>query len=327
MRFFDSLDSIPPDFGPSAVTFGKFDGIHIGHRQMLDALLSIAAQRRLEPTVLTFDRNPLSLLDPARCPENIVSNAQKRDLLEEVGIGTMVQVAFDRAFSAQSAEQFVTRALVDVLHAEVVLVGPDTRFGSGGGGNASTLVELGSRSGFEVVQAPAHLSEDGATVSSTRIRRLLAGGDVAGAGRLLGRLPAVRGTVVHGQQRGRQLGYPTANLSPALEGFIPADGVYAGFLSIQPDLGAGSSAETPLRRMPAAISIGNNPTFEGVPEKQVEAHVLDADLDLYDRVVVVEFVDFVRGMTRFDSLDELIAQIGLDTSRVREVLAAIPAVP
>lgn len=309
MRFFDSLDSIPAGFGPTAVTFGKFDGMHVGHRHVLDALLAAAHARELESAAITFDRNPLSLLAPDRCPEAIASNDQKRELFERAGLGTLVQLPFDRALSSMTAEEFVSRVLVDALDARVVLVGPGTRFGAGGKGDFALLSRLGTELGFDVRQLEPRLDDGDGRVSSTRIRELLADGDVAEAGRLLGRLPSVRSMVVHGQQRGRALGYPTANLSPRLEGFIPADGVYAGRLTVD-----GIT-------MPAAISIGNNPTFEGVPERQVEAHVLDEDLDLYDRIVEVEFVDRIRGMAKFDSLDELVAQMGQDTLDVRGVLA------
>ena len=309
MQFFDSLKSIPAGFGPTAVTFGKFDGMHVGHRHVLDALFSVANERGLEPAAITFDRNPLSLLAPERCPEAIASNDQKRELFERTGLGTLVQLPFDPALSSMTAQEFVRRVLVDALDARVVLVGPGTRFGAGGKGDFALLTRLGAELGFDVRQLEPRLDDGAGRVSSTRIRELLADGDVAEAGRLLGRHPSVRSMVVHGQRRGRALGYPTANLSPQLEGFIPADGVYAGRLTVD-----GVT-------MPAAISIGNNPTFEGVPERQVEAHVLDEDLDLYDRIVELEFVDRIRGMAKFDSLDELIAQMGQDTLDVRGVLA------
>jgi len=311
MRFFDSPDGVPAAMLPSAVTFGKFDGMHVGHRHVVDSLIATAARHGLESVAITFDRNPLSLLDPARCPESIVSNDQKRELFEREGIDTLVQLPFDREFGAMSADEFVRRVLVEGLSARIVLVGPGTRYGAGGRGDFARLSELGADLGFEVRQLNAHLDDGDRRVSSTRIREVLAAGDVAEASRLLGRFPSVRAMVVHGQQRGRALGYPTANLSPRLEGFIPADGVYAGRLTVGG------------RTMPAAISIGNNPTFEGVPERQVEAHVLDEDIDLYDRVVEVEFVERIRGMVKFDTLNALIDQMATDTSDVRDVLARI----
>ena len=334
MQFFCSLAQVSANFGPSAVTFGKFDGLHRGHRHIVDSLRVVASERSLVSTVITFDRNPLSLLNPARCPESLTSNTQKAELLEEAGVEALLQLAFDREFSSLSAAEFVAEVIVGVAHAEVVLVGPDTRFGAKGLGDFSTLIDLGQIHGFAVRQLSPlgdelgdelgtggdALSADentggdssaGARVSSTGIRELLASGDLPTAARQLGRFPSVRSMVVHGTHRGRTMGYPTANLDPRLEGFVPADGVYAGYLVANGE------------RMPAAISIGNNPTFDGVPERQVEAHVLNRDLDLYDLVVTVEFVERVRGMTKFASFDELVVQMGRDTERVREVLAAV----
>lgn len=308
MDFYGALEEVPDDFGPSAVTFGKFDGIHVGHQGVLSELVDLARARSLIPTVLTFDRNPLSLLAPERCPESVISPTQKRELLELEGIAAMLQVAFDREFSTRSAEDFVDRIIVDTLHAQLVLVGPETRFGAGGSGSFDTLVQLGRLRGVEVLSHDLVSTDDAEPVSSTRIRRLLALGDVAAATRLLGRVPSVRAEVVHGQQRGRELGYPTANLSPDLEGFIPADGVYAGYLTWR------------YRRMPAAISVGDNPTFEGVPARQVEAYVIDEDLDLYDEIVEVEFVERLRGQLKFDGLEPLIEQMAHDTQRARQLL-------
>lgn len=305
MDFYTSLGDIPADFGPSAVTFGKFDGVHRGHRGVLSQLFDLADARGLVSTVLSFDRNPLSVLAPEKCPESVISNAQKRELLAATGVDTFVELAFDEEFSRHSAADFVERIIVGTLHAAVVLVGDDTRYGAGGSGSFATLQELGAAHEVEVVRADRVRTPDGEIVSSTRIRTALAAGDVRTAAELLGRTPCVRAEVVHGKRRGRELGYPTANLSPQLEGLIPADGVYAGYL-VRDGI-----------RMPAAISIGNNPTFEGVPARQVEAYVIDEDLDLYDQVVEVEFVERIRGMLKFDSIDELIERMAKDTDAAR----------
>jgi riboflavin kinase / FMN adenylyltransferase len=275
---------------------------------VLRAVRDAAQDAGLVSTVLTFDRNPLSILAPERCPEPLVSNGQKRELLADAGIDATVMLRFDRAFSTQTPQQFVQNILADTLHARVVFVGGDFRFGARGAGNVGLLQQLGPALGFRV-NVVDEMSLDGThRVSATRIRQLLAAGDVAAAARLLGRPHAVRGTVVRGEQRGRALGFPTANLSPKLEGFIPADGVYAGLLTVD-----GQS-------LPAAISVGNNPTFDGVPERQVEAHVLDRDLNLYDKTVEVSFVSRIRGMEKFTGIDALVAQIGRDVSQVRAIL-------
>jgi riboflavin kinase/FMN adenylyltransferase len=312
MQVFEGLPAVPSGFGPSAVTIGKFDGVHPGHRAVITELKSVAAAQQLVATVVTFDRNPLSVLAPDKCPDSLVSNAKKIELLVAAGVDATLVLEFNRAFSSQLPEDFVRSVLVDALHARVVFVGADFRFGVRGSGNVELLDRLSRVHGFEV----RHIPEIAATgtksrrASSTWIRELLADGDVAGAAEQLGRPHSIRSTVVHGEQRGRALGYPTANLSPAIEGFIPRDGVYA------------ARATVPAGRFSAAVSIGNNPTFEGVPQKQVEAHLLDASLDLYDQTIELEFVSYIRSMNKFDSVDALVAQMRLDEQEVRAVLGA-----
>ena len=310
MLVFEGLGAVPSGFGPSAVTIGKFDGVHPGHRAVIAELKAVAAQRALIATVVTFDRNPLSLLAPEKCPASLVSNAKKIELLEAAGVDATLVLTFDHALSSQPPEEFVESVLVDALKAKVVLVGDDFRFGARGRGSVELLDRLGEHHGFEV----RHIPEVGAgggesrRASSTWIRELLDEGDVGGAAVPLGRLHSIRSTVVHGQQRGRELGYPTANLSPQVEGFIPSDGVYAAWATVA----AG--------RFGAAVSIGNNPTFEGVPHKQVEAHLLDQKLDLYGATIELEFVEYIRPMVKFDSAAALAAQLRVDEVNVREVL-------
>lgn len=308
METYFSPDEVPAHFGPSAVTIGKFDGVHAGHRAVVALLQEVASERGLASTVVTFDRHPLALLAPERCPPPLASNAQKLERLAETGLDAVLVLAFDRERSSQSAEDFVVEVVVEALNARVVLVGSDFRFGARGSGSVALLQELGGRHGFEVMVIDDVAPGGTRRVSSTWIRELLAEGRVSEAGALLGSLPTVRGTVVHGEQRGRTLGYPTANLSPSPEGYIPADGVYAAWLS------------TGGNRWPAAVSVGNNPTFEGVPEKQVEAHALDQVVDLYDRTVEVAFVDYVRGMRRFAGPEALTEQMRLDEATVRGIL-------
>lgn len=317
MQFFTSLDEIPAGFGPSAVTIGKFDGVHLGHLRMIEQLLSDAAAHSLVPTVLTFDRNPLSLLSPESCPLPLVSNEQKRELLEEVGVAATVMLTFDRSFSEQDPEEFVRRVLVDALHARLVYVGPDFRFGKGGAGNAALLQRLGADHGFEV-RALEIVAKGDRRISSTWVRELLADGEVNRAAALLGRPATVRGVVVPGARRGRALGFPTANLATESEGLIPADGVYAAWAVVDGE------------RMAAAVSVGNNPTFDGVPERQVEAHLLGhdfgkLDIDLYGKTMELDFVDRIRGMEKFDSVEELRTRIGQDVEQVRRRLDADPA--
>jgi len=309
MDFFEDLSEIPADFGPSAVTIGKFDGVHLGHRAVIATLESVARDARLVSTVVTFDRHPLAVISPATIPASLVSNRQKRELLDDAGVDATLMLRFDAALQSLTPEEFVDRVLVSALHAKIVLVGDDFRFGVRGSGTVDTLRELGLTRGF-TVSLIADVKPNGVRrVSSTWIRELLDSGRIDEATVLLGRAPAVRGIVVHGEERGRELGFPTANLSPRSEGFVPEDGVYAARVLVDG------------RTYDAAVSVGNNPTFDGVPEKQVEAHLLDVELDLYDREVTVFFIEWVRGNVKFDGIEALVVQIAADVETVRQLLA------
>jgi riboflavin kinase / FMN adenylyltransferase len=309
MRVLHGVAEVPTDWPASAITIGKFDGVHAGHRAVISELKTIADREDLASVVVTFDRHPLALLSPEDCPTSLVSIEQKLDLLAGTGVDATLVLAFDRALSSLPPEEFVESFIVNAIHARYVLVGRDFRFGFRGAGDVDLLRELGAGYGFEVKLIDDVMPDNSRRVSSTWIRELLSSGDVRAATRLLGHLPTLRGTVVHGAARGRDLGFPTANLSPKSQGLIPEDGVYAGWLT---DAGT---------RYPAAISVGNNPTFEGVPQKQVEAYVLDQDIDLYGHVVDVAFVERIRGMVAFTGVGPLIAQIADDVAQVREILA------
>jgi riboflavin kinase/FMN adenylyltransferase len=316
--FRDPAD-VPSDFGPSVVAIGKFDGVHSGHRAVLARAQVDAASSGARVVAVTFDRNPLALLRPEVCPDDLIGVHQKLQLLGETGIDATLMLTFDRALADLTPREFVQRVLVDALHVRTVLVGGDFRFGHGGAGNPDVLRELGAELGFSVdVIDDVRAVEAGRRVSSTWIRELLADGDVETAAKLLGRPPSVWGEVVHGLKRGRALGFPTANLAADLEGFVPADGVFAGWLVDQ-------GSDDGLRRgdrYPAAISVGVNPTFDDVAVRQVEAYVLDeTDLDLYGRDVEIQFVSRIRGMTAFEGVDALVAQITDDVAQVRRALA------
>jgi riboflavin kinase/FMN adenylyltransferase len=310
VRVFGSPAEVPAGFGPSAVTIGKFDGVHLGHRAVIAQLRELADERGLTVSVVTFDRNPVSVLRPEACPPDVVSPAQKVELLAEAGVDATLMLDFDLPRSRQAAPDFVREVLVDALHAQVVLCGADFRFGAGGAGDVDLLRALGAELGFAVVLIDdVRADGDAGRVSSTRIRELIAAGRVREAGGLLGRPPAVRSVVVAGDRVGRELGYPTANLDPArLEGLLPADGVYACWAVVDGTV------------FGAAVSIGNNPTFEGVPDHQVEAHLFDQDLDLYGRTIELRFVDYVRPMRRFDGTEQLMAALREDDATIRGIL-------
>ncbi|CAH0186056.1 MULTISPECIES: bifunctional riboflavin kinase/FAD synthetase [unclassified Microbacterium] len=314
MIVFRGPSEVPADFGSSAVAIGKFDGVHAGHRAVIERLKADAAASGARSVAVTFDRNPLALLRPELCPDNVVSTDRKLELLGGLGLDATLLLTFDSELASQSPEAFVEQILVGALHVSTVLVGEDFRFGHRGAGTPELLRELGPLYGFTVdVVDDVYLEGSDRRVSSSWIRELLAEGDVATAERALGRAVDVRGEVVHGLKRGRELGFPTANLSETVDAFVPADGVYAGWLEDH-DTGI---------RYPAAVSVGTNPTFDDVLVRQVEAHVIDEDaLDLYGHDVTVEFTQRLRGMVAFEGIDALMVQMTADVDAARAILGS-----
>jgi len=307
MRVFDELAEIRSEvFAPgSAVAIGKFDGVHRGHRALLDRVAAISAERELEPVVFTFANNPLSFLRPDRCPQPIMSRDQRLDALEAAGVTACVIVPFDAELAAMPAEHFIEQVLVENLNVRHVCVGEDFRFGHRGAGDAALLAHMGKRLGFSVEVIGDVEDPDLGKVSSSRVREAILAGDVAVAGRMLTRPVTLRGEVVHGDARGREIGFPTANLGGEIEGLRPADGVYAGWAVVRG------------QRYRAAISVGANVTFEPEGEHRVEAHLIDFDGDLYGERIEVQFVERLRGMAAFESLDALLARMRED---VRETV-------
>lgn len=308
MQTWTSPAELTANFGNSAVTIGKFDGLHLGHQALLNELKSTAAKNRLKSVAITFDRHPDALLNPERAKLPLIGSSQKNQLFQSTGIDLLLNLPFDRALAELTAEDFVTQILVKALNAKVVIVGEGFRFGKSGLGTADTLRQLGEVHGFTVtVIAP--VTVDGHKVSTTRIREMLDLGDVAGAAKLLGRVHKTTGEIEHGLKIGRTIGFPTANMSRDAEGYLPVDGVYAGWLV------------TAEERFPAALSVGINETFQAVP-RLVEGYVLDrTDLDLYGQIVDFEYVDFVRATAKFDGVEALIDAINRDVARVRTILS------
>jgi len=306
---------VPQSFGPSVVTIGEFDGVHRGHQRIVSRARQAAAELRLPVVVVTFDPHPDEVIRPGSHPPLLATGRRRLQLLAGLGVDAVCVIAFTLEFSRLSAEEFVRTVLVERLRAARVVVGADFRFGHKAAGDVALLAELGEKYEFTVEGVPL-LTEDGVTVSSTVIRERLAAGAVAGAAELLGRPHRVEGVVVRGHQRGRALGFPTANLQTPEHTAIPADGVYAGWLtSLDP---AGEETE----RWPAAISVGTNPTFGG-GERTVEAHALDRDdLDLYGTQVAADFVARLRATLKFDSVDALVAQMHVDVGDARRLLTA-----
>jgi riboflavin kinase/FMN adenylyltransferase len=306
----------PTPHAPSAVTIGAYDGVHLGHRAVIAEVRRLAHVDGLETVVVTFDRHPAMVVRPESAPRLLCDLEQKLELLAEAGVDTTYVVHFDEIRAKESAEDFVRDVLVTCLSARAVVVGEDFHFGHQRGGNVALLRAMGAELGFEV-DGLALVGPDGspagaaANVSSTAIRTLLADGEVAAAASLLGRPHEVRGTVEPGDQRGRDLGFPTANLAIPSEIQLPADGIYAGWLQ---------RADGSVH--PTAMSLGHRPTFYERPQGAplLECHLVDFSGDLYGEAVRVRFVERLRGEQRFDGVEALVAQMALDVERTRTVL-------
>ncbi|GAB3622021.1 bifunctional riboflavin kinase/FAD synthetase [Mariniluteicoccus endophyticus] len=295
---------------PTVVAIGNFDGVHRGHRAVIEYARGLADDVRL--VVMTFWPHPMTVVRPDKAPKLLCSLDDRVALLKEAGAGEVVVLEFTSEMAEQTPEEFVEAHLVP-LDPRFVVVGENFRFGHRAAGDTDTLAALGP---WEVTALPLLTTDDDAT-SSTTIRRLLAEGDVAEAARHLGRLFDYTGTVVVGHQRGREMGFPTANLPVAAGRAAPADGVYAGWVTRRDTSGA--------EVWPAAISVGTNPTFDDVPEVVVEAHVLDRDdLELYGVPIAVSFAERLRGNVRFEGLEALIEQIAADCARAWGILASAP---
>ena len=306
----------PAQLRPCVATFGNFDGVHRGHRVVIDTLLAQARQRGLPAVIVTFDPHPVQVLHPERAPELISPGRLHEDLLETTGIDGLLVIEFTPEYARLLPEDYIRTTFVEGLDVAALVVGADTKgFGRDYTGDVALIEDLGREHGFEVVVVADQGSD--ARWSSTAIRHRLREGDVEGAAEILGRPHRVIGTVVHGFHRGRELGYPTANLERRCRGVVPADGVYAGWFT-RLDL----PAEHPDRVLPAAISVGTNPTFDGT-DRTVEAYCLDrTDLDLYGEEVAVDFVAHLRPTLKFDSIDNLLRAMAQDVESTRAVLSA-----
>lgn len=308
MKSISSLSQIPSDFESSAVTIGKFDGLHLGHQKLIGALRAAAKEHELTSVVVTFDRHPDALLNPEHSKLPIIGPQIKHSLIQETGVDILLTLPFDESLANLSPEEFVQQILVSALKAKIVLVGEDFRFGHKGRGDVHMLHDLGQQLGFEVrVISSAEIN--GQKISTSKIREYLDAGNVKSAAEMLGRVHASVGVIEHGLKIGRSIGFPTANMARDCEGYLPLDGVYAGWLCVDG------------HRHPAAHSVGINETFQAVP-RLVESHVLDRnDIDLYDKVVTLEFIDFIRPAAKFNGVEDLVEEINRDLEKIRKILA------
>jgi len=308
------LDEVPAGWGESVVTIGVFDGVHRGHQRIVERAAQVGKQRGLPVVVITFDPHPDEVTRPGSHPPFLSSARRRAELLSGLGADAVCVLPFTLEFSRLAPDDFVRTVLVERMHAAAVVVGEDFRFGHKAAGDVQLLAKLGEKYEFTTEGMPLLVAGD-TTISSTSIRHMLEEGDVAGAARALGRPHRVEGVVVRGHQRGRALGFPTANLEMPPHTAIPADGIYAGWLASLDDEGRD------VQRWPAAISIGTNPTF-GEGEQSVEAYALDrTDLDLYGMHAAIDFATRLRGTLRFDSVDALVEQMHRDVDQARELTA------
>jgi len=322
----NDVSDVPRGFGPSVVTIGNFDGVHLGHRSVLSHLVATAHARDAQAVAITFEPHPLQVLYPEKAPESITGLDHRLELMASCGLDAVLVMPFTLELASWSPERFVEDVIVELLNASAVVVGHDIRFGHRNAGDLQTMRELADKHGFDVellddVTGPD--AEPGVAHrrwSSSWAREMLAAGEVGHAADVLGRPHRVVGEVVHGDHRGRGLGYPTANLGPGSVGMVPADGVYAGWMLRVEIPDDQDHPDISDRFLPAAISVGTNPTFDGTT-RRVEAYVLDrTDLDLYGERVALEFVTRLRPTLKFDGIDPLVEQMARDVEQCRDVL-------
>ncbi|MCW2777452.1 MAG: riboflavin kinase/FMN adenylyltransferase [Frankiales bacterium] len=301
------VESAPSGWGRCVVTVGVYDGVHLGHQQIIGMAVDAARADGVPSVLLTFDPHPSEVVRPGSHPAVLTSQRYRAELVEALGVDVVCVLPFTRDFSRLEPDEFVHKVLVEHLHARHVVVGENFRYGYKAAGDIVSLAAAGRRWGFTVEGVPLSGS-GGTTWSSTYVRACVSAGDVEAAAAALGREHRVEGFVVKGDQRGREIGYPTANLEPLPWSAVPADGVYAGRLVLRGE------------QLPAAISIGTNPTFDG-QDRRVEAYVLDYSGDLYGEHVGLSFTARLRETLRFDGVEPLVEQMAKDVARARELLA------
>jgi riboflavin kinase / FMN adenylyltransferase len=306
MQRWRGYEAAPGGWGRAVVTIGVFDGVHRGHQAAIGHAVKRAKDLGIQSVVLTFDPHPAEVVRPGSHPAVLTEPGFQATLIEALGVDVLCVVPFTLDFSRLAPEAFVHDVLVEHLHTRVVVVGEHFRFGHRAAGDIALLERLGRTFGFAVESTPL-VTENGTVFSSTYIRACVAAGDVGAAAIALGRPHRLEGVVVRGERRGRQLGFPTANVLHSRYAAVPAHGVYAGWLELRDE-----------RRM-AAISVGTKPTFAG-REREVEAYLLDFDGDLYGEYVALDFVTHLREMRRYDGVDPLIRQMREDVAQVRELL-------
>jgi riboflavin kinase/FMN adenylyltransferase len=306
-----ATSGLPPDVTRTAVTVGSFDGVHRGHQDVLRQLVTRARQLDVHSLLVTFDPHPLEVVNPAAAPRLLTVSDEKLEVLAESGVDFVAVLPFTPALAAYSAERFVDEILLGRFRMHDLLMGHDHRFGHNRSGDVSTMRRLGAERGFDVAVVPAVTVNGGQSVSSTAIRRAVAGGDLEGAYRGLGRHYSLGGRVGQGARRGRLIGFPTANVPvPSPRKLLPPEGVYA------------VRVQTPMGPYDGMLNLGPRPTF-GDAEPVVEAHLFDAELDLYGAPVRIDFVARLRDTQKFSGIAGLVAQLQQDAVLARRVLHGV----
>lgn len=306
MKLFRKLSEISPPPPYAVATIGNFDGVHLGHQVIIRQILQRAKTNSGTSVVISFDPHPLKVLRGQSCPPLLTTTEQKTAIFSRMGVDWFVCLEFTEAFSRLRPEEFIHQALIDSLQVRELYVGYDFHFGRDRVGTISTLVGLAVSEGVQVTVVPPVKYEDH-RVSSSLIRTLITTGKVAEAARFLGRHFSIDGVVVHGEHRGKSIGFPTANVAHRQEA-VPAEGVYAGYALLEG------------RRHQAVINLGRKPTFKGAT-LTLEAHIFDLVDDIYGRTIEIQFVERLRGEITFDSVEKLVAQIAQDAQHARELLA------
>jgi riboflavin kinase/FMN adenylyltransferase len=305
---FRGLDEVPPSIRPSVASIGVFDGVHRGHQALMRTVLDEAAELNATPVVVTFDRHPLAVISPGNEPPLITTLSQRARAMGSLGIQALIVLHFDDHLRNMSPEEFIRTVLVDALGCEHVVVGANFRFGHNQAGTIETLSDLGKKHGFGVTIFALQTDVQDEVVSSSMIRRHIAEGEMETVAAELDRPYRLEGTVEHGANRGRDLGFPTANLAVHENVILPKLGVYAGWM-----LWRGN-------RYPAVTNVGMNPTFGDRETPIVEAYVIDFDQNLYDEQIEIEFTHRLRDELKFEGVDALVEQMGADVEEARRVL-------
>lgn len=322
MQRWRGQDEIPTDWGRCVLTIGVFDGVHRGHAELIAHAVKAGRARGVPAVLMTFDPHPMEVVYPGSHPAQLTTLTRRAELVQDLGIEVFLVMPFTTDFMKLTPDRFIHELLVEHLHVVEVVVGENFTFGKKAAGNVDTLRRAGERFGFAVESmslVSEHHSNETVTFSSTYIRSCVDAGDMVAAMEALGRPHRVEGVVVRGEGRGAELGFPTANVAPPMYSAIPADGVYAAWFTV---LGHGPVTGTvvPGERYQAAVSVGTNPTFSG-RTRTVEAFVLDTTADLYGQHVALDFVGRIRGQKKFESVRQLVAAMGADTERARDLLS------